>query len=69
MARPIKETPILYGEDARRFEDRMKNIQKESPEQKMVRMEHYQVMLAALQRGEQMRKEGNAIPGIVKVSC
>ena len=69
MARPIKETPILYGEDARRFEDRMKNIQKESPEQKKVRMEHYQVMLAALQRGEQMRKEGNAIPGIVKVSC
>lgn len=69
MARPIKETPILYGEDARRFEDRMKNIQKESPEQKKVRMEHYQVMLAALQRGEQMRKEGNAIPGIVKVLC
>ena len=24
MARPIKETPILYGEDARRFEARMK---------------------------------------------
>ena len=22
MARPIKETPILYGEDARRFEER-----------------------------------------------
>ena len=25
MARPIKETPILYGEDARVFEARMKN--------------------------------------------
>ena len=24
MARPIKETPILYGEDARRFKERMK---------------------------------------------
>lgn len=23
MARPIKETPILFGEDARRFEVRM----------------------------------------------
>ena len=23
MARPIKETPILFAEDARRFEDRM----------------------------------------------
>ena len=69
MARPIKETPILYGEDARRFEERMKNVQKESSEQKKVRLEHYQVMYAALQRGEQMRKEGKAIPGIVKVSC
>mgnify|MGYP000073833431 FL=1 len=26
MARPIKETPILFGEDARRFEERMKVI-------------------------------------------
>lgn len=25
MARPVKETPILFGEDARKFEDRMKN--------------------------------------------
>ncbi len=69
MARPIKETPILYGEDARRFEARMKNIQKETSEQKKVRLEHYQVMLAALQRGEQLRKEGKTIPGIIKVSC
>ena len=68
MARPIKETPILYGEDARRFEARMKSIQKESSEQKKVRLEHYHMMLAALQRGEQMRKEGKAIPGIIKVS-
>ena len=26
MARPIKETPILYGEDARRFEKRAKRL-------------------------------------------
>ena len=69
MARPIKETPILYGEDARRCEARMQNVQKESSEQRKLRLEHYQVMLAALQRGEQIRKEGKAIPGIVKVSC
>lgn len=25
MARPIKETPILYGEEARKFETRMMN--------------------------------------------
>lgn len=24
MARPIKETPVLYGEDARHFEERMR---------------------------------------------
>ena len=32
MARPIKETPILFGEDARIFEARMKNPPKETPE-------------------------------------
>ena len=32
MARPIKETPILFGEDARRFEARLKNPPKETPE-------------------------------------
>jgi hypothetical protein len=26
MARPIKETPVLYGEDARRFERQEKKI-------------------------------------------
>ena len=34
MARPIKETPILYGSDARRFEERMKNPPKVSSEKK-----------------------------------
>ncbi|MDR3133339.1 MAG: hypothetical protein LBU42_04870 [Prevotellaceae bacterium] len=33
MARPIKETPILTGEDARRFEQRMKEIKPLSPEE------------------------------------
>ena len=68
MARPIKETPILYGEDAIRFEERMNNVQKETPEQRKIRLEHYHAMLAALHRGEQMRKEGKAISGIIKVS-
>jgi hypothetical protein len=26
MARPIKDTPILYGEDARRFTEAMENV-------------------------------------------
>ena len=34
MARPIKETPILYGEDARRFEARMKEHRHISSEKK-----------------------------------
>ena len=34
MARPIKETPILYGEDARRFEERMKEKRYKDPEKK-----------------------------------
>ena len=34
MARPIKETPILFGEDARRFEARMNEKRHETPEQR-----------------------------------
>ena len=32
MARPIKETPILFGEDARRFEARMMEMLKRGEE-------------------------------------
>lgn len=46
----------------------MNNVQKETPEQRKIRLEHYHTMLVALHRGEQMRKEGKAIPGIIKVS-
>ena len=34
MARPIKETPILFGEDARRFEARMQEHRHISPEER-----------------------------------
>jgi len=34
MARPIKETPILYGEEARRFEMRMMNPEPVSKERR-----------------------------------
>lgn len=33
MARPIKETPTLYGEDARRFEYEMQHLKPESKEE------------------------------------
>ena len=42
MARPIKETPILYGEDARRFEERMKHPRKETKEQREERIRAYE---------------------------
>ena len=32
MARPIKETPILTGEDAERFVNEMKRVEAISPE-------------------------------------
>ena len=38
---PIKETPILFGEDARRFEERMKHPRKETPEQREQRLKDY----------------------------
>ena len=34
MARPIKETPILFGDDARRFQERMKQVRRETPEER-----------------------------------
>ena len=34
MAKPIKETPILYGKDAERFIHEMKNVKPASEEEK-----------------------------------
>ena len=67
MARPIKETPILFGEDARRFEERMKNPPKETAEQRERRLKNYHIMLAALEAGERDRREGKLPPCIIKV--
>ena len=44
MARPIKETPILYGEDARRFEERMNEKRYEYPEKKARRIRNYEMI-------------------------
>jgi hypothetical protein len=34
MATPIKETPVLYGKDARKFIEDNKNVKKISKEEK-----------------------------------
>lgn len=52
MARPIKETPILFGEDARRFEERMKNPPRETKEEREIRLAYYKIGLDMLERGK-----------------
>ena len=59
MARPIKETPILFGEDALRFEERMKEKRSLSPEEKAKLMEAYLACMAMLERGKN-RKHAEA---------
>jgi len=48
MARPIKETPILFGDDARKFEERMNENRKETPEEKAERMAAYYLIMSIL---------------------
>ena len=44
MARPIKETPILFGEEARRFEMQMLNTRPISTEQKTRMFSDYEFL-------------------------
>lgn len=46
MARPIKETPILYGEDARRFLERMQEHRHISEEERARMEENYRILRA-----------------------
>lgn len=50
MARPIKETPILFGEDARKFEERMKNPPKETKEERERRLANYDLIMSILKK-------------------
>lgn len=47
MARPIRETPILLGDDARRFEERMKHPRKVSKEERERRRKNYELVMKA----------------------
>lgn len=51
MARDIRETPILYGEDARRFLARMQERHPEPPEVRERRLRNYEYMKKAYERG------------------
>ena len=46
MARPIKETPTLYGADARKFEKLIENPKPASSEEKERIMRTYETMKA-----------------------
>ena len=39
MARPIRETPILFGKDAKRFTQEMKRVERMSKEQRQANRE------------------------------
>lgn len=54
MARPIRETPILFGEDARRFEALMK-ANKKDPIERARLLKVYEIGKKMLERGMAMK--------------
>lgn len=62
MARPIKETPILFGEDARIFEEKIRNVKNtETSEQRANRIAHYEAILQCLKRGEEINRQRSLV--------
>ncbi|MCD8210651.1 MAG: hypothetical protein LUC37_03780 [Prevotella sp.] len=55
MAREIKDTPILYGEDAKKFELRMKRKRTEKPKARERRLRDYEDCMAMLEQGKNVR--------------
>ena len=53
MARPIRETPILYGKDAERFVKEMKRVESLSPEERKANREKLR------QEAERIKKTWN----------
>lgn len=50
MARPIQDTPVLYGEDARRFVELMNTPRPETPERKAKIEEAYEAVMQMMER-------------------
>lgn len=46
MARPIKETPVLTGKDAKRFAEKMANLKPESKKEKEAARKAYEKIKA-----------------------
>ena len=63
MAREIRETPILYGEDARRFLARMQERHPEPPEVRKRRLRNYEYMKKAYEEGMREKRAREAANG------
>ena len=50
MSRPIRETPILYGKDAKRFVEEMKRVESLTPEQRKANREKLQAEISVLDK-------------------
>lgn len=61
MARPIKETPILFGEDARRFEARMNEKRTENAEVRERRLRNYEMFMRMMEAGKNYRLSGRNV--------
>lgn len=48
MARPIKETPVLAGEDARRFLERMNGTRVEPTDKRRRRLANYKLAMSIM---------------------
>lgn len=55
MARPIAETPILFGENARRFEALMQASKKDPAERERI-LKVYEIFMDMLKRGEESQR-------------
>ena len=63
MARPVRETPILFGEDARRFIARMQERYPETPEARAQRLRDYEFMQKAFEDGMREKRAREAANG------
>ncbi|MCD8313854.1 MAG: hypothetical protein LUC24_06810 [Bacteroidales bacterium] len=55
MAKPFEATPILYGEDARRFKRMMQNPPKETPEERERRLRNFEDCMRMLEAGRKVK--------------
>ncbi|MCQ2060465.1 MAG: hypothetical protein MJY47_02630 [Fibrobacter sp.] len=63
MCLPIRETPILFGEDARRFLARMNERHPETPEARAQRLKDYEEVQKSFEEGMAHKRAREAANG------